>query len=94
LSPGSTVSTDELMSYGLLTGDGYDHGTVKHGRGEYAFYDYRTGANHHVNSVEGFWRLFKRRFVQPTSRSAEASPELSKRVYFPCEPPEPGERDV
>ena len=27
---GSIVSTDELMSYGLLTNDGYTHGTVKH----------------------------------------------------------------
>ena len=56
---GSTVSTDELYSYNLLTGDGYQHGTVKHGAGEYAYYDYQTGINHHVNSVEGFWRLFK-----------------------------------
>lgn len=28
---GATVSTDELMSYGLLEGDGYKHGAVKHG---------------------------------------------------------------
>jgi transposase len=56
---GSVVSTDELYSYNLLTGDGYQHGAVKHGKKEYAFYDYRTGVNHHVNSVEGFWRLFK-----------------------------------
>lgn len=59
VEPGSVVSTDELYSYGLLTGDGYQHGTVKHGAREYAHYDYKTGANHHVNSVEGFWRLFK-----------------------------------
>jgi transposase len=56
---GTTVSTDELYSYNLLTGDGYQHGTVKHGAGEYAYYDYQQGVNHHVNSVEGFWRLFK-----------------------------------
>ncbi|CAM3150240.1 Transposase [Sphingomonas antarctica] len=56
---GSVVSTDELYSYNLLTGDGYQHGTVKHGQKEYAYYDYTTGVNHHVNSVEGFWRLFK-----------------------------------
>lgn len=59
VEPGSTVSTDELYSYNLLTGDGFQHGAVKHGRKEYAFYDYKTGANHHVNTVEGFWRLFK-----------------------------------
>jgi len=59
VEPGSTVSTDELYSYGLLTGDGYSHGAVKHGRKEYAFYDYRKGETFHVNTVEGFWKLFK-----------------------------------
>ena len=56
---GATVSTDELYSYNLLTGDGYQHGAVKHGAKEYAYYDYRQGVTHHVNTVEGFWRLFK-----------------------------------
>lgn len=59
VEPGSTVSTDELMSYGLLSGDGYAHGTVKHGQKEFAHYDYRTGALHHTNHVESFWKLFK-----------------------------------
>lgn len=59
VEPGSVVSTDELVSYGLLTGDGYTHGAVKHGKKEYAFYDYRTNETFHVNTVEGFWRLFK-----------------------------------
>lgn len=57
---GSTVSTDELMSYALLDGDGYRHGQVKHSRKEYARYDRQTGVVHHVNSVEAFWRLFKK----------------------------------
>lgn len=57
---GSVVSTDELLSYGLLEGDGYTHGTVKHGAKEYAYYDYRHGVTHHVNHVESFWRLFKK----------------------------------
>ena len=56
---GATVSTDELYSYNLLTGDGYSHGAVKHGRKEYTWYDYERGENFHVNTVEGFWRLFK-----------------------------------
>lgn len=56
---GSVVSTDELYSYNLLTGDGYQHGVVKHGKKEYAHYDYRTDETYHVNTVEGFWRLFK-----------------------------------
>ena len=59
VEPGSIVSTDELYSYNLLTGDGFTHGAVKHGAKEYAHYDYRTGETFHVNTVEGFWRLFK-----------------------------------
>lgn len=59
VEPGSIVSTDELVSYGLLDGDGYKHGVVKHGAKEHAHYDYRTRATHHTNTVEGFWRLFK-----------------------------------
>lgn len=59
VEPGATVSTDELMSYGLLTPDGYQHGTVKHGPKEFAYYDYRQGVTHHTNTVESFWRLFK-----------------------------------
>jgi len=46
------------MSYGLLDGDGYAHGVVKHGAKEYAAYDWRTGAVHHTNHVESFWKLF------------------------------------
>jgi transposase-like protein len=60
VEPGSTVSTDELMSYSLLDDDGYQHGMVKHGAKEYAYYDYRHDAVHHVNHVESFWRLFKK----------------------------------
>ncbi|MFT4098370.1 MAG: IS1595 family transposase [Rhodoblastus sp.] len=60
VEPGATVSTDELYSYGLLTGDGYKHGAVKHGAREYAYYDYRHDAMHHTNNVESFWRLFKK----------------------------------
>ena len=56
---GSIVSTDELASYGLLTDDGFAHGTVQHGQDEYVFYDEQTGITHHVNSVENFWNLFK-----------------------------------
>lgn len=56
---GSTVSTDELYSYNLLTDDGYQHGVVTHGKREYTYYDWETGTNYHTNTVEGFWRLFK-----------------------------------
>jgi transposase-like protein len=56
---GSTVSTDELMSYGLLTDDGYRHGRVAHGEKIWKVYDYRTGQWHDTNSIESFWKLFK-----------------------------------
>lgn len=59
VEPGSIVSTDELMSYGLLTGDGYTHGMVKHGAKEWSYYDFSHGATHHVNHVENFWKLLK-----------------------------------
>jgi hypothetical protein len=60
VEPGSIVSTDELMSYGLLTGDGYKHGMVKHGSKEWSYYDYRHDAVHNTNRVESVWRLFKK----------------------------------
>jgi transposase-like protein len=59
VEPGSTVSTDELMSYGLLTDDGYLHGVVKHGQKEYSYYDYRSDTTFSTNTVECFWKLFK-----------------------------------
>lgn len=59
VEPGSVVSTDELVSYGLLEGDGFKHGMVQHGTKEYAYYDYRHGVTHHTNNVESFWKLFK-----------------------------------
>lgn len=60
VTPNSIVSTDELVSYGLLTSDGYTHGVVKHGAKEFAYYDYRHDVTHHTNNVESFWRLFKK----------------------------------
>lgn len=59
IEPGAIVSTDELVSYGLLESDGYKHGMVKHGAKEWAYYDYRHNVTHHTNTVENFWRLFK-----------------------------------
>lgn len=60
VEPGSIVSTDENNAYSLLKKEGYSHGTVKHMAKEWAKVDPQTGINHHVNSVESFWRLFKR----------------------------------
>ena len=51
---GSTIHTDELRSYNGLSKHGYNHRRVNHGSGEYARGDC------HVNSIEGYWSLFKR----------------------------------
>lgn len=53
VEPGTKVSTDELLSYCLLENYGYDHGSVSHAKNAYA------RGEHHVNSVDGFWNLFK-----------------------------------
>lgn len=54
---GSTVSTDELHSYNLLTQKGYEHGTVKHSAKQWA--KEVDGVVHSVNGIEGFWAIFK-----------------------------------
>jgi transposase-like protein len=59
VQPGAIVSTDELVSYGLLEGDGFKHGMVQHGAKEYAYYDWKHGVTHHTNHVEAFWKLIK-----------------------------------
>jgi transposase-like protein len=56
---GSAVSTDELPSYNLLTGDGYEHGMVTHSKKEWSRFDPKTGDTYSVNGVENFWKLFK-----------------------------------
>lgn len=56
---GSAVSTDELNSYNLLTGDGYEHGRVNHAANQWSRFDPKTGDTYSTNEIEGFWRLFK-----------------------------------
>ncbi len=60
------------MRYGLLAGDGFKHGMVKHGAGEFSYYDYRHDATHHTNSVETFWRLLKNSSPARISTSARS----------------------
>jgi transposase len=55
---GSIVSTDEMFSYGLLTGDGYHHGRVRHNIKQWTKTD-DYGIKHSTNSIEAFWQLFK-----------------------------------
>lgn len=51
---GTTISTDELPSYGLLALRGYKHGSVNHKADEW------VRGEHHTQSLEGFWSLLKR----------------------------------
>jgi len=53
VEPGTTISTDEHMSYKHLTKAGYQHGIVRHWDHEY------VRGIHHTNSIEGFWSRLK-----------------------------------
>lgn len=59
VAAGSHVSTDELMSYGLLAKEGFSHIAIKHSAKEWSYFDPRTGEHFSTNSVENFWRHFK-----------------------------------
>ena len=50
---GSTVHTDELLSYRRLGQRGYTHKTVNHRDGEY------VNGDCHVNGIEGYWSHLK-----------------------------------
>ncbi|MHA1564075.1 MAG: IS1595 family transposase [Alphaproteobacteria bacterium] len=52
--PGTRISTDEFGSYMHLAKHGYEHGTVNHGKGQYA-----RGLTH-TNTIEGLWSILKR----------------------------------
>ena len=51
---GSTIHTDELLSYSELGEHGFDHHTVNHGSGEYV-----RGITH-VNGLKDYWSNFKK----------------------------------
>lgn len=51
---GTTISTDELKSYGRLARRGYSHGTVNHSAEQW------VDGIHHTNGLEGFWSQVKR----------------------------------
>ncbi len=50
---GSTISTDEFQLYKPLKDFGYEHGTVNHSIGEYAYKGFST------NGMEGYWSRLK-----------------------------------
>lgn len=57
---GTKVPTDEYVIYHALPRWGYQHKTVCHGAGEYARDDDGDGfCEVHVNTMEGFWSLWR-----------------------------------
>ena len=60
IAPWTLVDTDEYSMYARLCAWGYVHKSVNHGRGEYARDDDGDGlCAVHVNTMEGFWSLFR-----------------------------------
>lgn len=60
---GSRISTDEWRSYEQLPNHGYQHGVVKHGKGQYVNSETNDGGQiteWSTNTMEGFWSIIKR----------------------------------
>jgi len=51
--PGSTISTDEMSTYEILSQRGYQHGSVKHCENQW------VNGIHHTNGIENFWKHLK-----------------------------------
>lgn len=54
IDPKARLMSDEARVYQKLPKTGYQHGSVKHGKGHWTYKDINT------NSIESFWALFKR----------------------------------
>jgi transposase-like protein len=60
MEPGTVVNTDEYVIYDALPQWGYVHRSVCHSRGEYARDEDGDGFHEvHVNTMEGFWSLWR-----------------------------------
>jgi transposase len=60
VAQGSRIHTDEYAIYARLTAWGYEHRTVCHCRGKYAWDEDGDGfCEIHVNTLEGFWSLLR-----------------------------------
>ncbi len=60
VTPGTLVHTDEYSIYARLPAWGYQHKTVRHGRGEYARDEDGDGfCEVHVKTMEEFWSLLR-----------------------------------
>ncbi len=56
----SHVMTDEAARYAKLGDEFAKHDAVDHSRGEYGYTDRTTGEKININTVEGFYSIFKR----------------------------------
>ncbi len=56
----SHVMTDEAARYAKLGNEFAKHDVVDHSRGEYAYTDRKTGVSVGINTVEGYYSIFKR----------------------------------
>lgn len=60
IAPNTLVHTDEYSIYDRLAEWGYEHKSVCHSAGEYAYDEDGDGfCEVHVNTMEGFWSLLR-----------------------------------
>ncbi len=56
----SRIMTDEAVQYAQLGDDFAGHDAVDHGREEWGYTDRKTGVKVNINSIEGYYSIFKR----------------------------------
>jgi hypothetical protein len=59
----SHVMTDEASRYSKVGKDFASHGVVDHSRAEYGYTDWQTGMKININTVEGYYSIFKRGMI-------------------------------
>src|SRR5271165_1993871 len=59
----SHVMTDEAARYAKLGDEFAKHDAVDHSRGEYGYIDRKSGAKVNINTVEGYYSIFKRGMI-------------------------------
>ena len=59
----SHVMTDEAARYAKLGDKFASHGAVDHSREEYGYTDFQTGRKININTVEGYYSIFKRGMI-------------------------------
>jgi len=67
----SHVMTDEAGRYAKLGDKFASHGAVDHSRDEYGYTDFQTGRKININTVEGYYSIFKRGMIGVYQRCGE-----------------------